>query len=179
MATHDPYCDSRSSGFSNIRFYWEREHAEREHDELNHRDDFFTRQRPLSHTERARRNISAKLANPLARISHDGLMEMGKSYALKHQMGTKEDIRAFEIGACLAQAPAKYSSVEGLTQEELGVLHKEYTNRWSQPKLMYIVIVLCSACASVQGMDQAVVNGGQLFYRPQFGIDGLDSRSTW
>lgn len=27
--------------------------------------------------------------------------------------------------------------------------------------------------------DETVVNGAQLFYRPQFGIDGNDSRSTW
>lgn len=27
--------------------------------------------------------------------------------------------------------------------------------------------------------DEAVVNGGQLFYGPQFGIGGKDSRSTW
>ena len=62
---------------------------------------------------------------------------------------------------------------------------------------MYIVIILCSTCAAVQGMgqlhqvtsenylladqstDETVVNGGQLFYRYQFGIDGQDPQSTW
>ena len=29
------------------------------------------------------------------------------------------------------------------------------------------------------GPDETVVNGAQLFYRSQFGIDGDDSRSTW
>ena len=28
-------------------------------------------------------------------------------------------------------------------------------------------------------IDETVVNGGQLFYLPQFGIDSGDSRSTW
>ena len=30
-----------------------------------------------------------------------------------------------------------------------------------------------------RGSDETVVNGAQLFYRYQFGIDGEDSRSTW
>jgi hypothetical protein len=32
------------------------------------------------------------------------------------------------------------------------VLDKEYTNKWSQPFILYLVIVLCSTCAAVQGM---------------------------
>lgn len=31
----------------------------------------------------------------------------------------------------------------------------------------------------IEYVDETVVNGGQIFYRPQFGIDGKDSRSTW
>jgi hypothetical protein len=149
MATHLPHRDSNSSGISHPKL-----DCAPEHDELNHVGEHITRQGSMSAAERARRNINAKLANPLARITHTALMDMGKNYALKHQIGGKEDIRAFQMGACLAQAPSKYSSVEGLTQEELAILHKEYTNRWSQPKLMYIVILLCSTCAAVQGMGR-------------------------
>ena len=150
----------------------------------------------MSPAERERLRANAKLANPLARISHAQLEDMGEKYAMKYQIGDKDDIRAFKKGAVLAQDPTKYNSVEGLTAEELAILEKEFTNRWSQPKLMYIVIILCSTCAAVQGMgasswlwtgsafadvllDETVVNGGQLFYKPQFGIDGKDSRSTW
>ena len=126
-----------------------------EHDDLNHAAVYAARrQASVSDAERKRRIISAKLANPLARNSHAALMDMGAKYAMKHQIGNKEDIRAFQMGACLAQDPSKYNSVQGLTQEELAVLHREYTNRWSQPKLMYIVILLCSTCAAVQGMGR-------------------------
>lgn len=31
----------------------------------------------------------------------------------------------------------------------------------------------------IKHVDETVVNGGQIFYRPQFGIDGTDPRSTW
>ena len=102
--------------------------------------------------ELARRNANAKLANPLAGYSHAELKDMGRQYVAKHYIGDEEDIRAFELGACLAQDPAKYESIQGMMEEELEVLRKEFTNRWSQPRLMYLVIVLCSTCAAVQGM---------------------------
>lgn len=106
----------------------------------------------LTNTERRRRGDVARLANPLAGISRDELEQMGESYARKHQMGDEEDIRAFKKGACLAQDPGKFDSVTGLTAQEIEVLRNEITNRWSQPKLLYVVIVLCSTCAAVQGM---------------------------
>lgn len=110
------------------------------------------RRAPVTAAERRRRNDVAKLANPLAGISHDELEQMGDSYARKHQMGDEEDIRAFQKGACLAQDPHKFDIVTGLTGQEMEVLRKEITNRWSQPKLLYVVIILCSTCAAVQGM---------------------------
>lgn len=167
-----------------------------DYDELNHSKTNQSRSNSITAAERARRNVSAKLANPLAGKTHAELESMGDEYARKHQVGDEEDIRAFQKGACLAQDPNKYATVAGLTAQELEVLEKEFTNRWSQPKILYIVIVLCSMCAAVQGMgecttpsiytvyantsiDETVVNGGQLFYRGQFGIGGEDSRSTW
>ncbi|MCJ1468718.1 hypothetical protein MMC07_007348 [Pseudocyphellaria aurata] len=155
-------------------------HALQEHDERNHSSmPSNHRVSSITAAERARRNVSAKLANPLAGMSHATLENMGATYARKHQVGEEEDVRAFRLGACLAQDPTKYDSVAGLTEQELEVLRNEFTNRWSQPRLLYLVIVLCSTCAAVQGMDETVVNGGQIFYKVQFGIDGDDPRSTW
>lgn len=150
-----------------------------EHDAQNHSTYRTGRQGSMSAAERARRNANAKLANPLAGYSHAELRAQGAAYVKKYQIGEEEDIRAFELGACLAQEPSKYDTVQGLHPDEMEVLRKEFSNRWSQPRLMYLVIVLCSTCAAVQGMDETVVNGGQLFYAPQFGIGGKDSRSTW
>ncbi|EKG11024.1 Sugar/inositol transporter [Macrophomina phaseolina MS6] len=81
----------------------------------------------------------------------------------------------------LAQDPLSYDRLgtDVLTDDEMSTLYHEFTNKWSQPKTLYIVIVCCSICAAVQGMDETVVNGAQLFYTPQFGIDNDDSRSTW
>ena len=145
--------NSGSSGASHTKFQ-----AQHEHDELNHADEQpkRTRQMTMSAAERERLRANAKLANPLARFSHAELEDMGEKYAMKHQMGDREDIRAFQKGAVLAQDPMKYKSVQGLRPDELVILEKEFTNKWSQPKLMYIVIILCSTCAAVQGMGMSI-----------------------
>ncbi|KAL4775936.1 hypothetical protein BDW60DRAFT_104271 [Aspergillus nidulans var. acristatus] len=145
--------------------------------------------------ERARRNLNAKLANPLAGYSHEELRRQGINFAISHQIGDEGDIRAFGLGAMLAQAPEKFENVPGLTVQELEVLRHEFEHRWSQPWTMYLVIILCSLSAAVQGMgkfvsctpptrsnvsDETVVNGAQIFYKHQFGIaDENISRHNW
>ena len=101
------------------------------------------------------RNVAA-MERPLAGKPYEVLRRMGREYAIKHQLGDGEDIRAFELGACLAQDPSRHAKVPGLRPDERDVLEKEITNRWSQPKLMYLVIVLCSTCAAVQGMGESI-----------------------
>lgn len=104
--------------------------------------------------ERARRNLNAKLANPLAGFSHGDLRKQGHNFAVTHQMGDETDVRAFELGAILAQAPERYARVAELTAHEKQILQHEFTHRWSQPWTMYLVIILCSLSAAVQGMGK-------------------------
>jgi MFS family permease len=123
---------------------------------------------------------------------------MGEAFVREHQIGDDEDIRAFRLGALLAQDPNRHAEIEGFNDEERQVLNKEITNKWSQPKLLYLVIILCSTCAAVQGMgegspyfflpgtyidkllDETVVNGAQIFYTKQFGIgDKTSDRDSW
>ncbi|KAF2089913.1 hypothetical protein K490DRAFT_36088 [Saccharata proteae CBS 121410] len=135
----------------------------------------------ISAADRARRNANAKLANPLNGYSRAQLERMGKEYCMEHALVDPDTIRAFQRGAVLAQDPLCYERLgpDAFTDDELKVLENEFASKWSQPKLLYLVIILCSTCAAVQGMDETVVNGAQLFYAPQFGIDNGDSRSTW
>ncbi|KAJ5080918.1 hypothetical protein N7456_013628 [Penicillium angulare] len=129
--------------------------------------------------ERARRNLNAKLSNPLAGFSHTELRKQGRVFALSHEIGDDEDIRAFELGAILAQAPERFPRIDALSPREKAVLRHEVEHKWSQPWKMYIVIALCSLSAAVQGMDETVVNGAQLWYKHQFGIADDSARSTW
>jgi hypothetical protein len=105
--------------------------------------------------DKARQNINAKLANPLAGYSHSALEAKGEAYARKHQIGTEEDITAFKLGAVCAQDPAKYDTVQGMSEFDRDVMKREYANKWTQPKLLYLVIILCSTCAAVQGMGES------------------------
>lgn len=114
-----------------------------------------------------RKKANALLANPLRGYTHAELGKMGKAYALSHALVEPEDFRAFEIGAKLAQNPKSYETVEGLTEEEKVTLQREFTNKWSQPKLLYLVIVLCSTCAAVQGMGEFSLGPARLFSLPQ------------
>lgn len=119
------------------------------------KNETFTPQRTIgTAADRARRNLNAKLANPLAGYSHEELRKKGVQFALSRQIGDEDDVRAFELGAVLAQAPEKFASVPGLSPRELQILHDEFKNRWSQPWTMYLVIVLCSLSAAVQGMGK-------------------------
>lgn len=127
-----------------------------------------------------RQNINAKISNPLGGLSERELRTMGSDYAKLHAIVEADDIRAFELGAILAQKPADYARIRDyVSDEEYGVLEKEFSSRWAQPKLLYLVIVLCSTCAAVQGMDETVVNGAQLFYTEQFGIADGSQRAEW
>jgi hypothetical protein len=105
-------------------------------------------------SDQLRVNINAKIANPLAGYSHSELALKGEEYVRKHQIGDDGDIRAFRIGAILAQDPNRHAEVDGILAEESEVLKQEISNKWSQPKLLYLVIVLCSTCAAVQGMGE-------------------------
>ena len=117
--------------------------------------DKFVPRRPIgTAAERARRNLNAKLSNPLAGFSHTELRRQGRSFAITHDMGDETDIRAFELGAVLAQSPERYATVGGLTSPEKEVLRREFAHRWDQPWKMYAVIGLCSLSAAVQGMGK-------------------------
>jgi len=57
-------------------------------------------------------------------------------------------------GALVAQDPAHFEDVPGLTAYEREQLTREVTHKWSQPAAMYYTVILCSVGAAVQGWDQ-------------------------
>lgn len=124
-------------------------------------NDYDRKTEPSLDADKLRRNLNAKLANPLAGYTHQELAEKGESYCRSKEIGDEEDVRAFRLGAILAQNPEGYAEVDGLSEEEQRICGEEVTKRWSQPKLLYLVIVLCSTCAAVQGMGK---------YRPIVGL---------
>ncbi|ROW04408.1 hypothetical protein VSDG_00820 [Cytospora chrysosperma] len=155
--------------------------AEVEHQ--SHSDSIHSAQRPSASDEalRLRHDASAKMANPLAGLSQDVLVRMAEEYCEEFGFTDEEDKRVFRLGARIAGNDFQYDTIEGLTDPEKEALRMEVDHKWrANPKKLYGVIVVCALCAAVQGMDETVVNGAQIFYKMSFGIGDPDSmRDSW
>ncbi|KAI0974943.1 sugar transporter-domain-containing protein [Xylaria arbuscula] len=139
-----------------------------------------TQDTAFDESQKKRLEASAKLEHPLAGFTPDQLAQRGEDFCMKHGITDEEDVRAFRLGAMIAGNLNKYDTVDGLTDREKDVLDREITHKWSNPTMLYAVIVICSLCAAVQGMDETVVNGAQNFYKVQFGIgDPNSQRDSW
>ncbi|KAN0138316.1 MFS sugar transporter [Lactarius tabidus] len=135
---------------------------------------------PQIHADTAISNVNAKLANPLSGLSHEQLMASGAEFARTHGLGHLEDL--FKKGALAAQDPLAFEKVPYFTEDDKNIFRRELTHRWDHPGTLYYLVILCSVAAAVQGMDEAVINGANLFFAPQFHIDsnsGNASRNEW
>ncbi|TRM67230.1 hypothetical protein BD626DRAFT_171073 [Schizophyllum amplum] len=125
-------------------------------------------------------DINVRLANPLRIFSRDQLVQRAQQFAVTCERPDLAD--TFVKGALVAAHPGLYENEERLAEEDKEWLRRETTHKWQQPKTMYYLVVCCSLAAAVQGMDQSVINGANLFWPTQFGIptqtDG-ESRNEW
>ncbi|GAA6043380.1 hypothetical protein JCM8097_005294 [Rhodosporidiobolus ruineniae] len=110
-----------------------------------------------------------QLDNPLAGISLDRLETMGRAFA--REKGLEEYELDFAKGAQAAQDPTRFDHLPLLNDEDKEIIAREVTHKWSQPKTLYVLVVVCSMAAALQGMDESVTNGANLFWAPQFGLD--------
>lgn len=115
-----------------------------------------------------KQNVNAALENPLSGISLERLEAMGRAFALEKGLGQYET--EFAKGAQVAQDPLAFESINMLNDEDRRVLQREVTHKWDHPKTLYWLVICCSLCAAVQGMDESVTNGANLFWAPQFGL---------
>ncbi|GJJ05947.1 hypothetical protein Clacol_000134 [Clathrus columnatus] len=124
-------------------------------------------------------NINALLVNPLIGFTHDELDVQGRDFAKRHELGHLEE--EFAKGAIIAQDATAFESLPMLSVEDKNTLQMEITHKWRQPKDLYFLVIACSMAAAVQGMDQTVLNGANLFFPQQFGIpqDTSDTRNQW
>ncbi|GAA6025689.1 hypothetical protein JCM10207_003829 [Rhodosporidiobolus poonsookiae] len=110
----------------------------------------------------------AQLDNPLAGISLDRLEAMGRAFAKEKDMPELE--MEFAKGAQAAQDPLAFETLPLLSEEDKAALRHEVNHKWSHPWALYNLIICCSMAAAVQGMDESVTNGANLFWAPQFGL---------
>ncbi|GAA6021550.1 hypothetical protein JCM10207_005064 [Rhodosporidiobolus poonsookiae] len=114
------------------------------------------------------KNVNALLENPLQGISHERLEAMGRAFAREKGLNEFED--EFAKGAQVAQDPLAFESLMLLNEADKEVLRDEVNHKWRQPWQLYSLVICCSMAAAIQGMDESVTNGANLFWAPQFGL---------
>ncbi|CAI6332879.1 unnamed protein product [Periconia digitata] len=129
----------------------------------------------VQHTENAgatrQASIAVRLRNPLAGMTEQALLDDVDKWTA--EKGLSEHQETFRKGALIARVGQRedgFEYVSQLSEDEKNLLRYEITHRWSQPFMLYFLVVLCAGSAIVQGMDQTAVNGAQLFYFEEFGI---------
>ena len=108
-------------------------------------------QPPPVHIDPAISNVNAKLANPLAGLSHEELMASGAEFARTHGLGHLEE--EFKKGALAAQDPLAFEKVPYFTEDDKNIFRRELTHRWDHPGTLYYLVILCSVAAAVQGVS--------------------------
>jgi hypothetical protein len=103
------------------------------------------------HVDNVVSNINAKLANPLAGLSQEQLMNDGAEFARTHDLGHLEDL--FRKGALAAQDPLAFEGISHFTEDEKAIFRREITHRWDHPPTLYYLVILCSVAAAVQGVS--------------------------
>ncbi|KAI5997230.1 hypothetical protein F5J12DRAFT_746075 [Pisolithus orientalis] len=115
--------------------------------------------------------------NPLRDVAPESLMvEVG---VFARERGLMHILGDLKKGALLAQDALAYKRHSIYTRADIDCLKVELNHKWRQTWPLYYVVVVSSLAAVAQGMDQAVINGAQLFYPKQFGIDASTLRGSW
>lgn len=110
-------------------------------------------------------SVAALLRNPLAGMSEGETIADVDDFVARRGLATYRE--TFRKGALLARVNQRadgFEYLDALSEEEKGVLRREVTRRWDQPKMLYFLVVLCAGSAIVQGMDQTAVNGAQVSF---------------
>ncbi|ETN37699.1 uncharacterized protein HMPREF1541_07322 [Cyphellophora europaea CBS 101466] len=112
--------------------------------------------------------LSAAFENPLSGIPRDQLLADVDTFCKDHNL--VEFTADFRKGALVAQRPHEVERIAELSDEDREALRREHTHRWSQPFMLWWLVVMCSMAAAVQGMDETVNNGAQALYLEDLGI---------
>ncbi|GJE88507.1 hypothetical protein PsYK624_045900 [Phanerochaete sordida] len=95
---------------------------------------------------------SASSENPLKAKSQDEVVADAERFAREH--GLEAYVEVLKRVALVAQNPDALDRVPGLTDEEKAALRLEVEKPWSQPFMLYYLVVMCSLAACVQGVRE-------------------------
>ncbi|KAF8808916.1 sugar transporter [Phlegmacium glaucopus] len=133
------------------------------------------------HTDLAN-NVQARIQNPLRGIPRAKLLQQVEAFL--EEKGLEDKLDLFQKAALLAQNPKDFEELPELTEKDRAIIRRETTHKWSQPRDLYLTVVICSLAAAVQGWDQTGTNGANLSFPQVFGIPTEDgnpnvARNQW
>ena len=115
-----------------------------------------------------RDKLNAMFENPLGGIPREQLFADVDRFCTENNLTQYQE--TFRKGALVAQDPSGYQHLDLLSDDEKRVLKEEHTHKWRHPKQLYYLVIMCSLCAAVQGMDETANNGAQTFYLKRFNV---------
>jgi hypothetical protein len=154
MVHHKPDIEATEPGFSSSSS------SKTDLDTTRHTEDAH----PVPDAQR-KASVAAKLRNPLTGFTEEQVLADVETWCT--DKGLTQDLDSFRKGALIARVGQRddgFEYVSILSEEEKGWLRHEATHRWSQPFMLYFLVVLCAGSAIVQGMDQTAVNGAQVCF---------------
>lgn len=111
--------------------------------------------------------------NPFEGLSKAQVAQNAYNFAVDHGLADSADL--FARGAMTAYD----GSTDHLEDDEVAAVEREIQHKWAgQPKMLYYMAVMSAMCAVVQGMDETVINGAQLYFVKEFGLDTIRN-SEW
>ncbi|GJN92927.1 hypothetical protein Rhopal_005970-T1 [Rhodotorula paludigena] len=122
------------------------------------------------------KRVDALMANPLIGKSQEELFRDVDEWC--ERIGLTESRDLFYKAALVAQDRANFERLTQLSEEEKDILRREVSNPYLQSKTLYWTVFMCSMSAVVQGMDQSVINGANLYWPEQFGIGSSSTSDT-
>ncbi|KAJ7887878.1 hypothetical protein B0H14DRAFT_2694867 [Mycena olivaceomarginata] len=118
-------------------------------------------------------NVNARIQNPLHGIPKARLLSQVEEFV--GEKGFNDRLKLFQKGALLAQNPKTFESIPELDEEDKAAIRREITHKWSQPRDLYLTVILCSIAGT---WDQTGSNGANLSFPVEFNIDPNDPGST-
>ncbi|RDB21714.1 Hexose transporter 2 [Hypsizygus marmoreus] len=127
-------------------------------------------------------DVAARLQNPLRGIPKDTLLSQVAEFA--YTKGLADSLPILKKGALLAQDPHAFETIPELDEADREVIRREITNKWSQPRALYLTVIWCSLGAAVQGWYQTGSNGANLSFPIEFNLARVDGspnngRNEW
>lgn len=127
--------------------------------------------------ENASVNAEKAFDNPLDGMSKEELMEQGRAFATECE--SPEDAETFAAAAVLAsERDGKKALDRGelSTEEQTFLVREESTwGRYRLPPMLWFLAIVNAMSAVVQGMDETVINGAQVFFLETLGINGQET----